>query len=79
MRYARVIACVMLIGFLAACSDPHGDAARAQKQTYEAQEEVVTERLALVEKYQTCVEEASGDVQMIEACDSYLRAAEALK
>jgi len=32
-----------------------------------------------VDKYQVCVEEAAGDNLKIEACDSYLKAAEALK
>ena len=79
MRYTTAIGCAMLIGFLAACSNPHDEAAKAQKQTHEAQEEVARERLDLVEKYQTCVKDASSDAQKIEACDSYLKAAEALK
>lgn len=79
MRYGKIIACAMLIGFLAACSSPHDDAAKAQERSYDAQGEVAKQRLELVEKYQACVEEASDDAQKIEACDSYLRAAEALK
>ncbi len=50
----------------------------AQKSSHEALEEVAKERLALVEKYQRCVQK-SGNVEQIEACDSYLKAAEALK
>ena len=79
MRHARIICCAMVIGFLAACSNPHKEAAKAQKQTHEAHEEVARERLELVDKYQACVADASGNVEKIEACDSYLRAAEALK
>jgi hypothetical protein len=37
------------------------------------------ERLELVDKYKTCVKDASDDAQKIEACDSHLKAAEALK
>ncbi len=64
---------------LAACSNPHDDAARAQKRSYEAQEDVVRERLELVDEYRQCVKNAAGDALEVEACDSYLRAAEALK
>ena len=79
MRYPTIFTCALLVGILAACSNPHKDAAKAQKQSHEAQEEVARERLELVDKYQTCVADASGDAEKIEACDSYLRAAEALK
>jgi hypothetical protein len=65
--------------FAAGCSSPQDRAAKAQEQSYEAQEEVARQRLELVDRYQTCVEEAAGDTQRVEACDSYLRAAEALK
>jgi hypothetical protein len=40
---------------------------------------VARQRLALVEKYQACVDDAAGDALKTEACDSYLRSAEALK
>jgi hypothetical protein len=64
---------------LAACSTPEERAARAQERSYEAQEEVALERLRLVDKYQDCAKQAAGNVEKIEACDSYLRSAEALK
>ena len=64
---------------LAACSSPQDDAAKAQERSYDAQEKVATERLQLIEQYQTCISEAAGDALKIESCDSYLRAAEALK
>ena len=79
MRYTTIITCALLVGFLTACSNPHKDAARAQEKSHEAQEGVAKERLELVDKYQACVSDASGDNEKIEACDSYLRAAEALK
>ena len=52
---------------------------RAQKGSYEAQENVANERLRLIDEYRQCVEEAGEDQQKVEACDSYLKAAEALK
>ena len=79
MSGTRVFSCILVLGVLAACSNPHEEAAKAQQHSYEAQEEVAKERLALVEKYQVCVGEAGGDAAKLEACDSYLKAAEALK
>ena len=52
---------------------------RAQKDSYKAQENVANERLKLVEDYRQCIEKAGEDQQKVEACDSYLKAAEALK
>ena len=79
MRYVAAIACTILMGLAGACSSPHKDAARAQEKSHKAQEDVAKERLKLVDKYQSCVKKASGNAEKIEACDSYLRAAEALK
>ena len=79
MRRFQILICIVFLGFLAACSTPEKDAARAQKRSYEAQEDVARQRLDLVVKYQDCVKNAAGDALMVEACDSYLRSAEALK
>ena len=79
MRHIRLLTAAAVMGLLAACSSPQKDAARAQEGAFEAQERVAKERLELVEKYQTCVDEAAGDQLKIDACDSYLKAAEALK
>ena len=79
MKHAPMFFTVLLMAFLAACSNPHRDAARAQEKAHKAEEKVAEERLQLVEKYQKCVRKASGDDEKIEACDSYLKAAEALK
>ncbi len=79
MRHPKILICIVFMGLLAACSNPQKDAAKAQERSYEAQEEVTRERLELVEKYQQCVKNAAGDALKVEACDSYLRAAEALK
>jgi hypothetical protein len=79
MRQVQILTAAVFMGLLAACSSPQEDAAKAQEGAFEAQEEVARQRLELVEKYQACVEEAAGDNLKIEACDSYLRAAEALK
>lgn len=57
------------------CSGASG----AQKRSYKAQSKVHQERLNLVDEYKKCLEKAGEDHQKIEACDSYLKAAEALK
>jgi hypothetical protein len=67
------------IGLLAACSSPQDRAAEAQEGAYKAQEQVAKQRLELTEKYQKCIKDAGGDQQKAAACDSYLKAAEALK
>lgn len=69
MRFFLISLAVMtFIG----CSSP-------QDKAYEAQEKVHNERLVLVEKYQKCLKSAGEDQEKIEACDQYLKAAEALK
>jgi len=79
MNVLKVAGIAVLAGLLTACSSPQDRAAKAQQGAYQAQEKVANERLELVAKYQTCVKEAGADHQKVEACDSYLRAAEALK
>jgi hypothetical protein len=68
-----------LTGLLVACSTPQDRAAEAQEAAYNAQQEVAKQRLELVGKYETCMKNAAGDPQKSATCDSYLKAAEALK
>ena len=79
MRRIQIFTCAAFVGILSACSTPQEDAAKAQKRSFEAQEEVARQRLELVEKYQVCVEDAAGNSLKVEACESYLKAVEALK
>ena len=51
----------------------------AQKRAYKSQSKVHQERLNLVDEYKKCLNKAGDDKLKIEACDSYLKAAEALK
>jgi hypothetical protein len=66
----------LLIGFVVvitlACSSP-------ENRAYRAQEKMHTERLRLVDEYKKCLKEAGNDKEKVEACDQYLKAAEALK
>ncbi len=79
MHFLKLLGAAMLIALLAACSTPQERAAEAQEGAYKAQEKVAKQRLELVEKYQACVKDAGGNQQKATACESYLKAAEALK
>ncbi|MDJ0609224.1 MAG: hypothetical protein QNJ67_09630 [Kiloniellales bacterium] len=79
MKHVKILAGLAVLGMLAGCSSPQDRAAKAQERSYEAIEKAAQERLELVDKYQDCVKEAAGDNEKIEACDSYLKAAEALR
>ena len=79
MRHLPILICILFMGLLGVCLNPKKDAARAQERSYGAQEEVTRQRLELVDKYQQCVKDAAGDALKVEECDTYLRAAEALK
>lgn len=80
MKKYVAMCCVFALLAASACTKiAEGNAARSQNRAYEAQGEVAKERLALVGRYQTCVAEAGDDLAEIEACDVYLRSAEALK
>jgi outer membrane biogenesis lipoprotein LolB len=79
MNLIKTLGIASCIGLLAACSSPQDRAAEAQEGAYKSQEQVSKQRLELTEKYQKCVKDAGGDQQKAAACDSYLKAAEALK
>jgi len=51
----------------------------AEERAANAQEDVARQRLDLIEQHQECVEEANGDQVKIDACETYLKEAEALK
>lgn len=79
MTLRRVVGVSVFAALLAACGSPARDAERAQAQAYEAQERVAEERLRLVEQYQDCVDDADGDAAKTSACETYLKAADALR
>ncbi len=72
MKKVQVILLVMFSLTVLGCTS-------SQDKAYQAQEEVHKERLALIEKYQKCLDAAGGDDAKVETCDQYLKAAEALK
>ncbi len=72
MKAISVLMFVLVIGMFTACSTP-------QDKAYKAQERVHKERLKLVDEYKKCLKKAGSDKEKVEACDQYLKAAEALK
>ena len=76
MKLISSIIIVMTTLLIISCGS---SAERAQKRSYEADENVAKERLRLVDEYKKCVEDAKDNETKIEACDSYLKAAEALR
>ncbi len=79
MKHVKILAGLAVLAMLAGCSSPQDRAAKAQERSYEALEKAAQERLELVDKYQECVKAAGSDNEKIEACDTYLKAAEALR
>ena len=81
MRKAVPVACALLLVAVSACSSqtPEERAARAKESSFKAQESIARERLKLVDQYRDCVIAAEEDLMKIEACDTYLKAAEALQ
>ena len=63
---------VLPVLLLAGCATPEERAAAAQ-------EEITEKRMELIEQHQDCVKDAKGDQQKIDACQHYLKEAEALR
>jgi outer membrane biogenesis lipoprotein LolB len=72
MKPIHVIVLSFVAFVLLSCASP-------QDRAYEAQEQVHKERLKLIDEYQECRNKAGDDKLKTEACDQYLKAAEALK
>lgn len=79
--YKKLPAIICILAFVStsACTGPSiRNAARSQSQAFKAQEAVAAQRLEFVEKYQKCIADAGDNLQKVEACDVYLKSAEAL-
>jgi hypothetical protein len=72
MKSIVFVGLALVFGMTLACATP-------EEKAYKAQERVHKERLKLVDEYKKCLQKAGDDKRKIEACDQYLRAAEALK
>ena len=76
MRLTRIIVLLTVAALVMGCG---GNPRRAEARAHQASANVSSERLKLVGQYQSCVKKAGEDGQKVEACDSFLRAAVALK
>ena len=79
MQRAIRLSAIAVLGLLTACGSSGRQADRAQERAYEAQQRVAEERLDLVDKYQDCVRDAGSNQTKVTACETYLKAADALK
>ncbi len=79
MKFAKIFLLVFVMMLIGACGNPEKKAHKASAKASNAEEKIHQERLKLVEQYKKCVEDAGEDQAKVEACDSYLRAADALK
>ena len=72
MKSVYIILLTLFVGLALGC-------ASSQDKAYKAQESVHKERLKLIDEYQKCLKKAGSDKAAADACESYLKAAEALK
>lgn len=84
MKRAAVLALIVVAALGTGCASTEKKAAKAQQQTAatdatQAEAAFVQKRLKLIEEYEACVKKAQGDAAQVEACDSYLKAVEAMK
>ena len=72
MKSICILAIALALMTFTACSS-------SEKRAHRAQAKVHNERLKLVDDYKKCLKKAGDDNAKVEACDQYLKAAEALK
>lgn len=72
MKFMRILLVVIVAVAIFACSS-------SQDRAYKAQQKVSEQRLELIDEYQKCVKKAKGNKEKENACEQYLKAAEALK
>ena len=79
MKTMKALIIVSILVIVVACGGSSRRSDRAATTSADPQSKIAQERLNLIEDYKKCVEKAGEDRDKIEACDSYLKAAEALK
>ena len=72
MRLMGIFLVAFMLVITLACSS-------AEEKAHKAQASVHKERIKLVEDYKKCLKKAGDDKAKTEACDQYLKAAEALR
>lgn len=79
MKLFKVLLIISVTVLIGACQSGERRAYRSQAKSADYQSKIAQERLKLVEDYKKCIEKAGEDKDKVEACDSYLKAAESLK
>jgi outer membrane biogenesis lipoprotein LolB len=79
MKLQKILILVTVVLIMIGCGMSERRANRATAKSADYQTKVSKERLKLIDDYKKCVEKAGEDKEKIEGCDSYLKAAEALK
>ena len=79
MKIVKTLIVVCFMVMIVACGHRERQALKATRKAADSQSAVSQERLKLIEDYKKCVEKAGEDRNKVEACDTYLKAAEALK
>ena len=79
MKVVKTLIVVCFVVMIVACGHRERQANKATRKAADSQAAVSQERLKLIEDYKKCVEQAGEDRNKVEACDTYLKAAEALK
>ncbi len=64
---------------LAGCASPAEKAAKAQERMANSQNELIQERLRLVEEHEKCVDKAGSDQTKLAKCDQILNRIQALQ
>ena len=78
-RRIGLVVAIALSATLGGCASPQEKAANAQTEVAEAELKLKEERLAMLEDYKECIADAGDDKVKADACDSILKAIEALK
>ena len=79
MKLVKALIIVRVAVIVLACGGAERRANKSKAKSADYQSKIAQERLKLVEDYKKCIKKAGEDKNKVEACDSYLKAAEALK
>ncbi len=72
MRVKQCICVLAIVALVTGCGS-------AQRKVNKSETEINKERLSLIEDYNKCIKKAGKNEAKAEACDTYRKAAEALK
>jgi hypothetical protein len=72
MKIKQCVTVIAIIVMIAGCGN-------AQRRANKSVAKVNNERLSLIKDYEKCIKKAGDDEVKSEACDTYLKSAEALR